>query len=69
MVNSQPSTLTYPADHAVLAEGEGSTAIPVLGLENKNKGGNPEYSSQKKQGAIANGVGENPLNRKGTPLT
>ena len=39
----QPSTLTYPVDHTVLVEGEGSTTrfMSSYGLE--NKGGNPEY--------------------------
>ena len=39
----------------------GSTTIPMLGFD--------IISNQQEYGAIANGVGENPLNGNGAPLT
>ena len=44
--------------YGTLVEGEGSTTIPMSGIRQENKGGNPEYLMHQEQGAIANGVGE-----------
>lgn len=51
MANSQPSTLTSYVDHTLSVEGKGSTTIPFIGVREKNKGGNPEYSNQQKYGS------------------
>lgn len=29
--------------YGILVEGKRSTTIPLVGIQNKNKGGNPEY--------------------------
>ena len=62
------STLTYPVDHTVLAEGERSSTIPHEGYGNQIK---VEILNSHiiRSTAQIYGVGENPLNGKGMPLT
>ena len=62
------SALTYPVDHTVLVEGERSSTIPHEGYSNKIK---VEILNSyiKRSTAQIYGVGENPLNGKGMPLT
>ena len=55
--------------YGTLVEGEPSTTRFTSSCRQENKGGNPEYLQQQSQGAIANGVGEIPLNRKGVTAT
>ena len=64
----QRSTLTYPTDHVISAEGKRSSTIPHKGYNNKIK---VEILNSyiNRSTAQMYGVGEIPLNGKGMPLT
>ena len=63
----QPSTLTYSVDHTVLAEGKGSSTIPIRVTDLRIKVEILNICNNRST-AQAKGVGEIPLNGKGMPL-